>query len=469
MILPKRRLPPGRVVNPPERRPPRRGALARLQADEQGHAVERRLLRRARHRLTVQVAGAISVLLLLVGVLVFCFMTHQQSDAARRDLAAAVSGGSLAHPPPCVWLYEVRDGAVRSSPGAPRELPVSLAATSSALVEEVQVAGRAYLIRTQRRGDTTVQAAMDLRYQAAERGRLLRTLGAAEIAGLVAALLVGQVISRRAIAPLGEALARQRRFAADLSHELRTPLTRLHTRAQLLSRRMRGGTDPILLIDEVDHLVTGSGQLGEVVADLLQSAQFQQLRRPFGPVDLALLASELAVAENARAQARGVTIEVRSEGPGDHVVLGVESALRRVVSALLDNALGHTRSGGHIWLTLSRDHPGDHPARSSSSDHARNHPKEGCDTVVLTVRDDGTGLDPAHAERLFARFVGGGFGLGLALVREVVAGHHGTITADGRPGAGATFTVRLPAAPAGAAAPVAATRPRAGLGGLLRP
>ncbi|MEU6787008.1 ATP-binding protein, partial [Nonomuraea angiospora] len=215
---------------------------------------------------------------------------------------------------------------------------------------------------------------------------------------------------------------------ADVSHELRSPLTRLHTRAQLLSRRLRGGTDPILLIDEVDQLVTGTRQLGEVVEDLLQSARFQQSRRPFAPVDLAMLASELAVAEGARAAAKGVTIEVRCEGPGDHVVRGVESALRRVVSALLDNALGHTRAGGHIWVTLTRDR----------------------DLVLLTVRDDGLGFDPAHTERLFARFVGGGFGLGLALVREVVEGHHGTITADGRPGAGATFTVSLPAGPAAA-------------------
>ncbi|MEQ4719293.1 HAMP domain-containing sensor histidine kinase [Nonomuraea sp. B19D2] len=400
-------------------------------ADPQRYALDKRLLKRARRRLTVQVAGAISVVLALVGVLVYCFMVHQQAGSAQRDLAAAATRASIAHPPPCVWLYELRDGAVRSSPGAPAELPVRLeqvAAGSPPRVEEVEVAGHAYLIRTQRRGDTTVQAAMDLRYQAAERLRLLRTLGGAEVAGLLAALLVGQVISRRAIAPLGEALARQRRFTADVSHELRTPLTRLHTRAQLLSRRLRGGTDPILLIDEVDQLVTGTRQLGEVVADLLQSAQFQQLRRLFGPVDLAVLAAELAVAENARAESQGVTIEVWCEGPGDHVVRGVESALRRVISALLDNALGHTRMGGHIRMTLSRDR----------------------DAVLLTVGDDGEGLDPAHAERLFTRFVGGGFGLGLALVREVVEGHHGTITADGRPGAGAAFTVRLPADQTGA-------------------
>lgn len=396
---------------------------------------ERRLLVNARRRLTVQVAGAISVVLVLVGAIVYCFMAHEQGAGARRELSAAVRSAPVAHPPPCLWLYEQRGGAVQSSPGAPAALPVRaeldrVARGGEPQVTEAEVAGHAYLVRTERRGDAVVQAAMDLRYQAAERGRLLRTLAFAEIAGLLAALLVGQVISRRAISPLGEALARQRRFAADVSHELRTPLTRLNTRAQLLARRMRGGTDPILLIDEMDQLVRGSRQLGEVVEDLLQSARFNQLRRPFGPVDLAALAAELAVADNARAQARGVTIEVRCDGSGDHVVRGVESALRRVISALLDNALGHTRPGGHIWVTLTGD----------------------ADVVQLTVRDDGAGLDPADAERLFTRFVGGGFGLGLALVREVVHGHDGTITADGRPGAGAVFTIRLPADTSGSPA-----------------
>ncbi|MGN9842796.1 sensor histidine kinase [Nonomuraea sp. H19] len=392
---------------------------------------DQRLLVRARRRLTAQVAGAISVVLALVGVLILCFMVHEQDASARRELSAA-GRALVAHPPPCVWLFELRGGTVQSSPGAPVSLPVRaeldrIARGGAPRVTEAEVAGRGYLVRTQRRGDAIVQAVMDLRYQAAERNRLLRTLAIAEIAGLLAALFVGQVVSRRAIAPLGEALARQRRFSADVSHELRAPLTRLNTRAQLLARRMRGGTDPILLIDEVDQLVTGSRQLGEVVEDLLQSARFQRLRRPFGPVDLAALAAEAVVAENARAQAQEVTIELRCEGAGDHVVRGVESALRRVLSALLDNALGHTGPGGHIWVTLSSEP----------------------DVVRLAVRDDGAGLDPGDTERLFTRFVGGGFGLGLALVREVVEGHHGTITADGRPGAGAVFVVRLPADAAG--------------------
>jgi signal transduction histidine kinase len=111
-----------------------------------------------------------------------------------------------------------------------------------------------------------------------------------------------------------------------------------------------------------------------------------------------------------------------------------------MISALVDNALGQVAAGGYIWMTLSTG-----PAR----------------TVELTIQDNGVGLDPRHADRLFARFAGGthGFGLGLALAREVADGHGGTITVGGRPGAGAVFTIRLPDAAA----------VRREFGGLVRP
>ncbi|TYK49119.1 sensor histidine kinase [Actinomadura decatromicini] len=275
---------------------------------------------------------------------------------------------------------------------------------------------------------------------AAARRRLRRALAAAEIAGLPAALLLGRAVADRTLAPLDEALARRRRFAADVGHELRAPLTRLHTRAQLAARRLRADADAGVTADlaaDLDGLVAGTRQLGEVVEDLLTSARIGRRPAALGPVDLGALAAELAAAESPRARERGVTIEVgRPDGAvvRGALVQGSAPALRRVLSALVDNALGHTSPGGHIRLTLSGT-PG---------------------TVELTVRDDGAGFDPRDTARLLAgappvrpgtrAAEGRGLGLGLALAREVVDGHGGTLTAHGRPGAGAAFTVRLPAA-----------------------
>ncbi|GAA0352398.1 sensor histidine kinase [Actinoallomurus spadix] len=415
--------------------------------------LERRLLVRARAVITAQVAGAVTLVVALVGMLVYCVTIEGQESSARRDLALAVDRADIAHPPPCVWLFELRGNALTTSPGAPTALPVRsvlrrVAADHRTRAGRVTVGGRSYAVRTAVRGGVVRQAAIDLRYQMEERRRLYGALAAAEAAGLLAALFVGQLLSRRAIAPLGEVLARQRRFVADASHELRTPLTQLHTRAQLLQRRLRPGGDPCDLAADLGRMVTGTRRLGEVIDDLLLSAQLRQNRRPFGTVDLETLADDLAAAESARAETREATVEVRGRGPGPYAVRGVEPALRRVVTSLIDNAFGHIAPGGHITVTLTRN--------------------DGM--VELEVRDDGVGLDPRDAERLFTRFARGEhgtgrrFGLGLALVREIVDGHGGTIEVDGRPGAGAAFTVRLPAAArtADAEAGPRATRPETG-------
>lgn len=145
---------------------------------------ERRLLRRARLQITLQVAGAISLVLLLTGSLVYCVTVSGQDTAVRRELAAAAHQASVTAPPACVWLFEQRDGSVRASPGAPAALPLRaaldrVAAGPGPLVQQVQLAGHTYLVHTERRGDAVVQAAMDLRYQAADREPLLRALAIA--------------------------------------------------------------------------------------------------------------------------------------------------------------------------------------------------------------------------------------------------------------------------------------------------
>ncbi|MFI0411118.1 sensor histidine kinase [Actinomadura sp. 3N508] len=274
------------------------------------------------------------------------------------------------------------------------------------------------------------------RCDAAARRELRRKLAMAEAAGVPVALLTGHAVARRTLAPLEDALARRRRFAADVGHELRAPLTRLHTRAQLAARHLRTGADATA---DVDRLVTGTRQLGEIVEDVLVSARLGRRPAALAPVDLGALATDLAAAESPRARERGVTIDVDRTGSRGVVVHGSEPALRRVLSALLDNALRHTPPGGRILLTVTGTP----------------------EAVRLTVHDDGDGFDPRTAARLFRRLSPGssgspgwstgpaGFGLGLALAREVVTGHGGTISADGRPGAGAVFTVHLPAAPRG--------------------
>lgn len=174
-------------------------------------------------------------------------------------------------------------------------------------------------------------------------------------------------------------------------------------------------------------------RLGEVVDDLLLSARLvgsaaEPLREP---VDLAGVVDAAVAAEADRLAEQQVALDFQRPA-GPLFVDGVASALRRAVDELLTNAVNHTPAGGRIVLTLGRSQRGR--------------------WIELTVADNGDGFDSAATERLFDRFYRGpggrerraGLGLGLALMREVVAGHRGTIEAVGRPGQGATFTLRLP-------------------------
>lgn len=211
------------------------------------------------------------------------------------------------------------------------------------------------------------------------------------------------LLARRATAPLADALSR-------------------------LQMDLRAGAGDIAT--DVDHLVTGTRHLGEVVEDLLLSTQLHRRDDARTPVELGVVAADVIADQITRAQQQDVALTLVPDAAGPSVVSGHEAALRRVLTALVDNALSHTPPGGHVSVELGTDH----------------------DMVTVVVRDDGTGFDPADAEHLFDRFAHGGhddhrrFGLGLSLAREVVTGHGGRIDASGHPGQGATFTVRLPAA-----------------------
>ncbi|GIH15026.1 sensor histidine kinase [Rugosimonospora africana] len=388
-------------------------------------------------RITLQTAAMFAAALLLLDALAVGLVLQTGHSDARRQVAQAVADqDALTKPPRGVWIYQRTSDGLKASPGAPA-VPIAPAVLNSvfsggrARSSTIHRAGREYEVQTQRVGSVAVQAAVDISEAERERHRLYWGLAAAGVVGLGLAALVGAVIARRAIVPLGQAFERQQRFVADASHELRTPLTQLHTRAQLLDRELRRGGDPVRLEEDVRQLILGTRHLGDVVEELLLAAQLRAEPATFGPVDLAELVNDAVAAEQARSTQ--LSIELRAVVPidGAYVVRGAATALRRVLTSLIDNALGHTVAGGHITIRLGHE-----PARG---------------VVTCRVQDDGAGFDPTGTQRMFERFARGGhgdrrrFGLGLALVREAVQAHGGTVDATGSLGAGATFTVTLPA------------------------
>ena len=398
---------------------------------------DRVLLRRARRTLAIRNAVAIALILLFVGAVALLVVQREERTALAASIRqTAATEEDVVDPPAGSWIFRLdAAGRLTATADAPAGLP------DRAALDRVRAGGPAeqarqgeYLLITRRRGTATVQVAGSLAVEHAETRRLLAALGAAELLGLAAAALAGWLLAGRAVGPLGDALARQRRFVADASHELRTPIAQLHTRAQLLDRDLRAGAGAELAPD-VRRLLAGTRQLGEIVEDLLLSTHLAGRAGNGTEVDLGVVADGVAGGFRERARAQDIELEVRADPEGPSIAYGREAALRRVLTALVDNALSHTRPGGHIRIELDRL---DGPTR-----------------VQLVVRDDGTGFAPGDAERVFDRFARGHddhrrFGLGLALAREVVTGHGGTIEAANAPEGGAVLTIRLPAAEPGA-------------------
>ena len=418
---------------------------------------ERRLLTRTATILACRIAAGFTLALALLGFCTFRVVLTEQHTQAEQQLNYAMDYGNPNEPTPCLWVFVIKDGTLQAPPQSPAGFPVESAFTvASAQNKAVQTSvtehGATYDVLTERRGNTMRQVVFDTWYAQADLDHLLRALILVGIIGIAAATLVGAELGRRSIAPLGDALARQRRFVADASHELRTPLTRLNLRAQLLLR-WRQEQLPEQLADELDTLVRSARELDDVVEDLLVSAGLRSDPSRSQSVDLADLAAAAIEAERPRLADRSLQLE-RTLDPAN--VYGAASPLRRMIAILLDNAISHTEPTGGIEVRLH------------AADRGR--------SVELEVADNGTGFDPADGERIFERFAQSGhagprrFGLGLALAREIAADHGGTIRAFGRPGAGATFTVRLPAAhtpavpapaPDIAAAPVTPVAPAA--------
>jgi two-component system OmpR family sensor kinase len=398
-------------------------------------AGDRALLRSTARRIAVQSAAVVALVVVALSALALVValrQQHSQTDSLLRQ--ATTSADDVVDPPASTWLAIRENGVTKTTPGIPRPLPAlrdldEVGRTGRTLTRDVGVDDREFRVRTQVRGDAVVQAAVDLAAQHSERSHLVAALVVVGGGGLVLAGAVGLVLGRRAVRPLAEALSLQRDFVADASHELRTPLTLLSTRAQLLARSLDGTDVPDQLKDDSHGVVRDTSRLVAVVDDLLLAADSGSAAEQV-PLDLAVLCSELADSGRAYAQEHGITLRV---DPADAaaVVCGNAVALRRALTALVDNALAHTPAGGTVLLTTRR----------------------GTDVCTVEVTDTGGGLDPSNADRIFDRFHSGSqragrrsYGLGLSLASGVATRHDGSLTVVSSGPGGTTFRLSLPAA-----------------------
>ncbi len=264
---------------------------------------------------------------------------------------------------------------------------------------------------------------------------LLTTFANQAAAALENAHLYEEVVA--ANADLEEALRLREELVQNVSHELRTPLALIRGYAELMLSGALGSMTPEQE-KALQVMVRRSQDLVSMVNDLLMlKAPHAGLSRREA-FDLGDLISETV--QELKLEAEEAHIVFKLDFSEDTpMVNGNRESLSRVVSNLLGNAIKFSPDGGTVTVRL----------RPYSKDE-----------VLLSVSDTGIGIPPDKLERIFERFYQvdgsttrkfGGAGIGLALVKEIVAGHGGRVWAEseGVPGKGSTFFVVLPAAKEG--------------------
>lgn len=221
-----------------------------------------------------------------------------------------------------------------------------------------------------------------------------------------------------------QALDAQRRFVADASHELRTPLTTIQGNIELLRRRppLESAEQTEILEDTADE----TARLTRLVHDLLSLAR-ADAEQGLAKERLTVAPLLVDVCRQAETLSDAHTI-VSHADPALAVEANVD-AMRQILLILLDNAVKHTLRGTVEVVAAGSD-----------------------GRVVISVADEGPGIDTEALPHLFDRFyrgdsarTGPGAGLGLSIAKELAEALGGTLAVESRLGAGTRFTINLPA------------------------
>jgi PAS domain S-box-containing protein len=291
---------------------------------------------------------------------------------------------------------------------------------------------------------STPGATTHLEYRALHKDGAFRTL---EVVGnnlLLNPAVAGIVINARDITERQEAARLKDDLLAVVSHELRTPLTSLRGFTELLLTR-------VLPADKQQHFLTiihdETIRLSHLITDFLDLQRMQAGRQVYRltRTDLAVMLREMVSVFTPESGAHVMRVEVSDALP---VVYADAERLRQVLANLLSNAIKFSPHGGEVTVG----------ARAQDTQ------------VLVWVADHGLGIPPEALPRLFNKFYRvehhetrhiGGTGLGLALVKEIVEAHHGSVWVESVLGQGSTFFFTVSVAVLGHHAPARDDTPSA--------
>lgn len=242
---------------------------------------------------------------------------------------------------------------------------------------------------------------------------------------------LNETLERR-VAERTETLEKRNRelqqFAFIASHDMQEPLRKIQTFADLSRVDFGDRLDQTGLF-YLDRIQYAAERMSQILADLLSFSRVTSRRNPFTPIRVDTVVQEVLGDLDLKIADAGATMEVEA----DVVIEADASQLRQLFNHVIMNAIKFSRKGviPHV--------------------HIRVHPSEDRAWCRITIEDNGIGFEERYAERIFQPFerlhaknVYPGTGMGLAICRRIVESHAGTITAQGKPGEGSCFIIDLP-------------------------
>jgi len=225
---------------------------------------------------------------------------------------------------------------------------------------------------------------------------------------------------------LAEQELARREFLTNIAHELRTPLMVASGYLQMLQKGLMSGPQ---LTAGVETVARSVQQIVALVNDILFLQEMELVLPEFQAVDMHEVAGRVLEHYRSKAQDRGVNLRL-FPSPNLSPVSGDSKSLERALTALIDNAIKFSPRGGDVQVRMGQKD----------------------DMVVVAVEDHGIGIPMEKIPRIFDRFyhlersgddLFGGIGLGLAITRQVIEQHHGSLDVTSTPGKGSTFTLTL--------------------------